>query len=145
MLHYKPLTNASPVLRYEYFSSHCYGMNTGGRSIIKRQCPSRRVSAAAQWLVLLLLARLGGSVVANPVGATVARGSASLTHSGSRLNIQVSQGAVLNWRSFNIKPGETTTFQQPSASSVVWNRIFDPNLSQIWGNLNANGWVVLMN
>ena len=41
--------------------------------------------------------------------------------------------------------GETTTFVQPSSSSVVWNQINDANPSQILGNLNANGYVILQN
>src|SRR5260221_1774052 len=82
---------------------------------------------------------------ANPTGMTVARGLASATQTGSQLTVQAGQGAVLNWQSFNIQQGETTTFVQPSSTSIVWNRVLDPNLSQIWGTLNANGLVVLMN
>ena len=52
---------------------------------------------------------------------------------------------MLNWQSFNIAAGETTIFNQPSASSVVVNRINDQNPSQIYGSLQANGMVVLMN
>src|SRR6266568_1820343 len=82
---------------------------------------------------------------ANPQGMTVSSGTANATQHGSQLTIQASQNSVINWQSFNIRPGETTTFLQPSARSVVWNRIFDQNPSQIWGHLNANGYVVLMN
>jgi len=85
------------------------------------------------------------SAFANPIGMTVTRGAASTTQNGSQLTVNASQGAVLNWQSFNIQRGQTTTFIQPSSTSVVWNRILDPNLSQVWGTLNANGWVVLMN
>ena len=82
---------------------------------------------------------------ANPTGLSVASGSASATQVGSQLTIQASHNAVLDWPSFNIAAGQTTTFQQPSARSVVWNRIYDQNPSQIQGHLNANGFVVLMN
>ena len=81
----------------------------------------------------------------NPSGMTVSRGTASSTATGSQLNINVSSSAFLNWQSFNIGVGETTIFHQPSASSIVWNRITDSNPSQIWGHLSANGIVVLMN
>ena len=57
----------------------------------------------------------------------------------------VSQTAILNWSSFNIAAGETTTFIQPSASSIVFNEIGSANPSQIFGNLNANGTVILAN
>jgi len=82
---------------------------------------------------------------ANPQGLTVQSGTASATVNGSQLNVTVSGNAFLNWQSFNIGAGETTTFLQPSSTSVVWNRINDQNPSQIYGNLTANGIVVLMN
>lgn len=82
---------------------------------------------------------------ANPTGLSVASGSANITQQGAHLTIQASHNAVLDWRSFNLEAGDITTFQQPSSRSVVWNRIQDQSPSQILGNLNANGFVVLMN
>lgn len=82
---------------------------------------------------------------ANPTGATLSQGTASFSTQGSHLTIQTSDQAVINWRSFNIGLGQTTTFLQPSSTSLVWNYINDPNPSQILGNLNANGYVVLQN
>ena len=96
-------------------------------------------------ITLALTLGVSRSALANPHGMTVTQGAATATSSGSQLTVTASQNAFLNWQSFNIASGETTTFQQPSASSVVWNRINDVNPSQIWGNLNANGMVVLMN
>ena len=80
---------------------------------------------------------------ANPTG--LSGGSATLQQLGSQLNITVGQTAVLNWQSFNIAPGETTSFLQPSANSVVFNVIGSQSPSQIFGNLNANGTVILAN
>ncbi len=99
------------------------------------------------------------NLLANPVGSAVVQGSASLrslgsqvsqgsatySSSGTQFTIQAANHTVINWQSFNIGAGETTTFVQPSSSSVVWNTINDPNPSQILGNLNANGYVVLQN
>jgi filamentous hemagglutinin family protein len=82
---------------------------------------------------------------ANPVGPTVTQGGATFSNHGSQFTIQTSDHAFINWRSFNIGLGQTTTFLQPSSTSVVWNYISDPNPSQILGNLNANGYVVLQN
>jgi filamentous hemagglutinin family protein len=76
---------------------------------------------------------------------TVAGGTATANRNGNQLNITVSQNAVLNWQSFNIAAGELTRFLQPNSRSVVWNQIYDRNPSQIWGSLQANGTVVLMN
>jgi filamentous hemagglutinin family protein len=92
-----------------------------------------------------LLFQMAVNVLANPQGMTVQGGSATATANGSQLTVTASQNAFLNWQSFNIAAGETTTFQQPSASSIVWNRINDQNPSQIFGSLRANGVVVLLN
>jgi filamentous hemagglutinin family protein len=95
--------------------------------------------------VLVFLAGRVPPVFANPTGLRVGSGSASAQQLGSRLNVTVSQAAVLNWSSFNIAAGETTSFLQPSANSVVLNVIGGANPSQIFGSLNANGTVILEN
>src|SRR5208282_1705462 len=87
----------------------------------------------------------GWQALANPTGMTVQSGSASLSASGPRLTVTTSQSAFLNWQSFNIAAGETTIFNQPSVYSVVINNIHDANASQIYGSLQANGMVVLIN
>ncbi|HVV72480.1 MAG TPA: filamentous hemagglutinin N-terminal domain-containing protein, partial [Verrucomicrobiae bacterium] len=102
------------------------------------------MNRTAQYLVLAATIS-GFAALGNPAGMTVQHGSASAVTSGNQLTITASQNAFLNWQSFNIGAGETTRFLQPSASSVVWNQINDQNPSQIYGNLNANGIVVLMN
>ena len=99
-----------------------------------------------RWLATASLAAGIAPVLrANPNGMTVTSGSASAVASGSQLNVTATSGAVLNWQSFNINAGETTIFQEPSATSVVYNNINGQNPSQIWGNLQANGIVVLEN
>ncbi len=95
--------------------------------------------------VLAAACLCGVRALANPAGATVSQGSASFASQGSQLTIHTSDRAFINWQSFNIGQGETTTFVQPSSSSLVWNRINDANPSQILGNLNANGYVILQN
>jgi filamentous hemagglutinin family protein len=106
-----------------------------------------KVRAPAMLRALLCLSVLwtASDSLANPQGLTISSGTASVTVNGNQYDITVSHNAFLNWQSFNIAAGETTTFHQPSAASIVWNRINDPNPSQIWGHLNANGIVVLMN
>ena len=80
-----------------------------------------RYSRARAALVLLLACGLLlPSVHANPGGPVVSQGSASFSSQGSQFAIQTSDRAVINWQSFNIGVGQTTTFLQPSASSVVF-------------------------
>ena len=101
-----------------------------------------------RWLCLfiaLVAAGRGVKLFANPQGMTVVSGSASAQISGSQLNVTVGQFTVLNWNSFNIQAGETTSFLQPSGNSLVYNNIGSANPSQIWGNLTANGTVILAN
>lgn len=83
--------------------------------------------------------------VAGPEGLSVGAGTASAIGNGSHLDVTASHNAVLNWQSFNIGASESVTFHQPSAGSVVWNNIHDANPSQIFGRIDANGFVVLMN
>jgi len=105
-----------------------------------------RCSRARSALTLLLACCLPAPFVqANPLGGTVNQGSASFSTQGSQFTVQTSDRAFINWQSFNIGAGQTTTFLQPSSSSVVWNQINDSNPSQILGTLNANGYVVLQN
>ena len=107
-----------------------------------------RDTAAGKWLCLAVVLLVDGcslNLLANPTGMTVALGRATPQTSGAQLNVTVSQAALLNWSSFNIQAGETTTFIQPSANSVVLNEIGGASASQIFGNLNANGTVILAN
>jgi filamentous hemagglutinin family protein len=85
------------------------------------------------------------SAAANPAGGTVAQGGASFHTSGSVETITTAGNTAINWQSFNIGAGETTTFVEPSSTSVVWNNINGASASQILGNLNANGYVILQN
>ncbi len=108
-------------------------------------CASHSGTLLPPAIFCLLFACLAVPARANPVGATVVKGTATSNSSGPQLTIQTSDRAFINWQTFNIAVGETTTFVQPSPSSLVWNQINDANPSQILGNLNANGYVVLQN
>ena len=105
----------------------------------------RRDSVLCRVVTGLLAFGFAANVLANPTGMTVGRGTATTQQSGSQLTVTASQNAVLNWSTFNIAAGETTKFVQPSATSIVWNRVNDPNPSQIFGSIQANGVVVLLN
>lgn len=79
----------------------------------------------------------GNVDVPNMVGGTV---------NDSVMNInQYSEKALLNWKSFNVGATETVNFNQVSDSAVALNRIHDQSPSHIFGKLNANGHVYLLN
>ena len=100
-----------------------------------------RLRLAAEVMLYFFAAR----AFANPTGLSVVAGSASAQSSGSQLNVTAGNNAVLNWQSFNLAAGEKTVFTQPSPTSIVWNHVSDPNPSQIFGTIQANGVVVLLN
>lgn len=103
---------------------------------------SSLVSAA----VAALIAGLALPAQALPTGAQVASGSAAVGQNGSTLTVhQASAHAVINWQGFGIAAGETVNFVQPSASAVALNRVVGDNASAIFGKLNANGQVFLLN
>ena len=116
---------------------------------------SSRSGATTASLLLGLLGNAGfalaGPPVAPPVnalptGGQVAAGAASITQSANRMDInQSTQKAILNWQSFNIGADAQVNFAQPSASAVALNRVLSSDPSAIYGKLNSNGQVFLLN
>jgi filamentous hemagglutinin family protein len=108
---------------------------------------NKRVASVIQAALFLFCGSLlcPPRAAANPQGATVTQGTATVSTHGQQTTVTTSAISVINWQSFNIGANETTTFIQPSSSSIVWNRVNDPNPSQIFGTLQANGFVVLQN
>ncbi len=84
---------------------------------------------------------------ADPAGGQVVAGQATISSPASGVvNInQTSSRAIINWNSFSIAPGEVTTFIQPSANAAALNRVISDNPSLIYGSLQANGHVYLIN
>ncbi|MEP7243172.1 MAG: filamentous hemagglutinin N-terminal domain-containing protein [Gammaproteobacteria bacterium] len=84
---------------------------------------------------------------AGPTGGVVVQGQGSISTptAGTTVIDQSSQQLHLNWNSFDVGATETVQFNQPSSTAVALNRILDQNPSQIFGRLEANGKVVLVN
>ncbi|RUL77694.1 filamentous hemagglutinin N-terminal domain-containing protein [Dyella choica] len=90
----------------------------------------------------------GGHVAANatPTGGSIVGGSGSIAQNGANTTVvQNSQLLALNWQTFNVGSNASVIFKQPSFTSVALNRILDQNASQIFGHVNANGQVFLIN
>ncbi|MEA2952833.1 MAG: hypothetical protein QOJ96_2353, partial [Alphaproteobacteria bacterium] len=88
---------------------------------------------------------LAQSVV--PQGGSVVGGSATIgvpANNGLTIN-QNSPNAVINWNTFSIGRPNTVTFNQPSSSSAILNRVTGNTPSTIAGTLRANGQVYLVN
>lgn len=83
---------------------------------------------------------------AAPNGGTVVGGDGIIEQSGVDTTIiQNTDHLAIDWESFNIAAEERVQFIQPDADSVALNRILGNEASQIFGRLDANGHVILMN
>ncbi len=102
---------------------------------------------AFRFAVAVVLSLLPNGLWANPSGAKVAAGSASVAGQGtSAVTItQASNLAIINWQTFSIATGQSTSFLQPSASSAALNRVLGGQTSVIDGSLTANGQIYLIN
>lgn len=81
-----------------------------------------------------------------PTGAQIAAGQANVQVNGSQMTVnQSSDKAVLNWQSFDIGASAGVRFNQPGRNSVALNRVQSSEASQIFGQLTANGQIVLVN
>ncbi|WP_313053687.1 MBG domain-containing protein [Pseudomonas lopnurensis] len=81
-----------------------------------------------------------------PTGGSVVSGSASIASDGTAMTIdQASHKAVIDWSSFDIGAGNSVTFVQPSSASSALNRVTGGDASSLYGTLNANGQVYLIN
>jgi filamentous hemagglutinin family protein len=85
-------------------------------------------------------------VFALPQGGNVVSGSGIVAQSGNVMIVnQATNRLGINWESFSIGAGQWVQFNQPSASSVVLNRVLGSNPSEIFGRLTANGQVFITN
>jgi filamentous hemagglutinin len=76
----------------------------------------------------------------------VTSGSATATQSANTLTVQQnSNNAILNWAQFNVSADGKVIFNQPSATSVALNRIYQNSPSSIFGQVTANGQIYLLN
>src|SRR5690554_1797724 len=81
-----------------------------------------------------------------PTGGQVMAGQADIQQSTARMDItQHSDKAIIHWQGFDIGAQAQVNFAQPSVNSVALNRVNAGNASQIYGQLNANGQVFLLN
>ncbi len=79
-------------------------------------------------------------------GFEVISGNVSLQQTGNTFNITSnSTQAIVQWQSFNVNSGQTVNFLLPTNTSSILNRVLGGNASNILGNINSNGTVLLSN
>jgi len=85
-------------------------------------------------------------IFALPQGGQVVSGQAQIRQpNATTMNInQATQKAIINWQKFSIANPELVQFFQPGISSIALNRVVGVDPSLIYGRLNANGnvWVI---
>jgi filamentous hemagglutinin family protein len=99
-------------------------------------------------ITLFTVALLAGPATdlrALPLAPQVVSGQATFSSRGSTLTVTNSDRAIINWDSFSINSGEMTKFIQPTSLSSVLNRVVGANPSAIYGTLQSNGKVYLVN
>lgn len=110
--------------------------------IISRQLKS----AFAAWAAGLYIIGTGATAYALPEGGQVAAGQAAITTAGSTMTIaQQTAQAIINWQNFGIGSGEAVHINQPNSQAMLLNRVVGSNPSEIFGQLTANGQVILVN
>jgi len=118
--------------------------------VLPLSADDRRPVPAPGWpLVFGLLcfcAATAAPARALPAGGTVTSGSATLVPSSNRLDItQTTDNVIIEYSDFSIGVPETVRFFQPGPDSAALNRVVSGPMSQIDGQLLANGRVFLIN
>ncbi len=81
-----------------------------------------------------------------PTNGQVVYGTASISQAGNAMQVHQSSGKLITeWGSFNIGSGARVDFVQPSSAAMALNRVLSADPSRIYGQLNANGQVFLVN
>lgn len=96
-----------------------------------------------------LLAALlyGSSAWALPEGGQVIQGNIQMAQPSANILqiLQSSPTGIINWGSFSIDAHQLVQFLQPNSTAAVLNRVVGQEPSQILGQLQANGRVLLIN
>lgn len=96
----------------------------------------------------LLAALLAGQIAwALPENGQVIQGNVQIgSPQGNILQIlQSSPTGIINWGSFNIDRNQLVQFLQPGSNAALLNRVIGQDPSQILGQLQANGRILLVN
>jgi filamentous hemagglutinin family protein len=104
------------------------------------------IAALTASFALVSLAWAAPATNALPTAGQVVQGAASMSQTASQMTIhQGTQRAAINWQSFDIGAQAKVQVVQPNAQAVLLNRVVGQSPSQIFGQLQANGHVILVN
>lgn len=110
------------------------------------QSPVQLSARRKLYLAVAAQLMLASQAYAGPTGGEVVGGQGSISQVGKETTIiQDTDHLSIDWQTFNIDADERVEFIQPGADSVALNRILGHDASNIFGQLDANGTVVLVN
>ncbi|PUE43375.1 filamentous hemagglutinin N-terminal domain-containing protein [Limnohabitans sp. Hippo3] len=122
------------------------GAGSGGGAASGASSTIGYIAALTASFAFVSLAWAAPATNALPTGGNVVQGAASMAQSANQLNItQSTQRAAINWQSFDIGAAAKVNVAQPNAQAVLLNRVVGQSPSQIFGKLQANGHVILVN
>ena len=118
----------------------------GPHSRPKRLADVIRTSLLVSAGVLLAQPDYIDGVQAAPKHGNVVAGAGTIrTQNKTTIVNQQSRSLTINWQSFDVAKTEIVRFNQPSSSAAVLNRVLNQSTSQIFGSIQANGKVFIMN
>lgn len=121
---------------------------TQGRKRASPRRRSRHLLAAGAFLLVASQELIAAPPVgALPTAGVISSGAGNISSAGNAMTVnQATPKMIVNWGTFNIGSAASVKFAQPNANSAVLNRVAGTGgMSQISGNLTANGQVFLIN
>ncbi|WP_301101408.1 YDG domain-containing protein [Propionivibrio sp.] len=104
------------------------------------------VTPTVKRLLAALLIACARPGFALPVDGVIVGGSGAISQTPDTLIVnQSTANLAINWQRFNIGASETVNFVQPGRSAIALNRVLGSDATAIYGKLNANGQVFLVN
>ena len=100
--------------------------------------------------IALIISTMMGAVTilsAAPSGESIVSGNISInrdTPNTTNINQTTNKG-IINWQNFDVAAHEKVNFNQPNSTSSTLNRVLSNNPSNIYGQINSNGQVFLVN
>lgn len=81
-----------------------------------------------------------------PTNGNIVSGSGAINTIGNTMNINTTTNkAVIQWGGFDVGANATVNFNMPNATSSVLNHVMGNAASQIYGSINSNGHVYIVN
>ncbi|HWE01853.1 MAG TPA: filamentous hemagglutinin N-terminal domain-containing protein [Tepidisphaeraceae bacterium] len=122
------------------------------RSDISKETLHRRRNARSRSVLCLAaaasVAALSGAALAGHANVKIDKvvsGTATVSQTASQTRIAATNGAIINFASFDIPKGTSVNIVLPSASGRVLDRVTSGSPSQIDGSLFSNGTIYFVN